>query len=164
MWSVVSFAVWHFKYFRIPASVRPGDLALSPKCQVWGTELRLRYFCHAVIGHCAPKCQCRSKPEYFHLSQDKVRADQSSVAATLAPCHCRPPGPGWLGWSRRPQKTGTFYSFFMDLTLVRLPRCSCPPLPVTQPRPRPCHALTQVSRPQKSPGVNKSHRVIPARQ
>ena len=75
---------------------------------------------------------------FSSFPQDKVRADQfSSVAATLAPCHCRPPGPGWLGWSRRPQKTGTFYSFFMDLTLVRLPRCSGPPLSVTQPRPRP---------------------------
>ena len=84
---------------------------------------------------------------FSSFPQDKVRADQFSfVAATLAPCHCRPPGPGWLGWSRRPQKTGTFYSFFMDLTLVRLPRCSGPPLPVTQPRPRPWHALTQVSR------------------
>ena len=100
---------------------------------------------------------------FSSFPQDKVRADQfSSVAATLAPCHCRPPGPGWLGWSRRPQKTGTFYSFFMDLTLVRLPRCSGPPLPVTQPIGH-AHDMPS-SRPQMSPDVNKSHRVIPARQ
>ena len=82
-----SFAVWHFKYF---CACPTWDLALSPKCQVWGEQGsgcgRELYFCHTVIGHCARKCQCRSKPEFFHLSQDKVLI--RVAAATLARCHC----------------------------------------------------------------------------
>ena len=139
--------------------MRPGDLALSPKCQVWGNRAQVTIFLPCGNWALCSQMSVSVKARVFSsFPQDKVRADQSSVAATLAPCHCRPPGPGWLGWSRRPQKTGTFYSFFMDLTLVRLPRCSGPPLSVTQPRPRP-HP-----RPQMSPDVNKLHRVTPVRQ
>ena len=93
-------------------------------------------FCHAVIGHCARKCQCRSKPECFHLSQDKV---------LIRACCCNPSPvtlpaarPRWGAHRERltaELKTGTFYSIFMDLTLYLESRR--PASLVTQPVPRP---------------------------
>ena len=134
MWSVLIFAVWHFKYFRtFPLNVKFGeqgsgcDSSFLP-CGNWALCLQMSVSVKAWVFSSFPR-----------QSPDQSLEQPVHVAATLAQWHCQLPGVGEAPTreTHGRAQNWNFLQFFHGFDLVPCVAAIPPPLSVTLLVPRP---------------------------